>query len=87
LRESCVHGTRTVAGDARDVVILLGDSALGSEKSSFRVGTPHGGTADGGSSRDQPGGLADLYGLGAPFCAELIEEAAGMGLHRVFAEE
>ena len=39
------------------------------------------------ASRDQPGGLADLHGLGAALCSELIKQAARMGLHRVFADE
>ena len=39
------------------------------------------------ASRDQPGGLADLRGLGEPLGAELIKQPARMGLHRVFADE
>src|ERR1700680_3633343 len=38
-------------------------------------------------SRDQPGGLAELHGLGAPLGAELIKQAARMGLDRVFADK
>src|SRR5947207_2083165 len=38
-------------------------------------------------SRNQPRGLADLCGLGASLGAELIEQAAGVGLHRVFTHE
>lgn len=41
----------------------------------------------GEKSRDDPGGLADLHGLGTAFCAELIKEPAGMGLHGIFADE
>src|ERR1700690_872281 len=39
------------------------------------------------ASRNQPGGLANLHGLGAPPGAEFVKQAAGMGLHRVFADE
>ena len=39
------------------------------------------------TSRDQPGGLAELHGLSAPLCAKLVKEPARMGLHRVFADE
>src|SRR5437899_4848578 len=38
-------------------------------------------------SGDQSGFLAELYRLGAPPGSELVEHAAGVGLHRVFADE
>ena len=41
----------------------------------------------GAASRNQPGGLANLHGLCTPPGTELIEQAAGMGLHGVFADE
>lgn len=39
------------------------------------------------ASRDEAGGLGELDSLGAAPRAELIEQAAGMGLHGVFADE
>jgi hypothetical protein len=41
----------------------------------------------GDSSRNHPRALADLYGLGASLGAEPIQQAAGVGLHRVFTHE
>src|SRR5580704_16143531 len=37
--------------------------------------------------RNQPGGLADLHGLGPPLSAELVKQPAGMGLYGVFANK
>src|ERR1700719_3957528 len=48
------------------------------EKSCFRVGE---------GLRNQAGGLGELDCLGAALGAEFVEEAAGMGLHGVFADE
>src|SRR5229473_7130857 len=48
------------------------------EKSCFRVGE---------GLRNEAAGLGDLDGLGAALGAEFVEEAAGMGLHGVFADE
>src|SRR5258708_12345566 len=77
-REICVHVNRTVAGKALAVVILSGDSLTGSGKSSFWVAIFHG---------ISPADSADLNGLCAPLCAELIEQPARMGLDSVFPAE
>ena len=40
-----------------------------------------------GDSRDQPELLANLHGLRPSPCAQLVEQAAGVRLHRIFAHE
>src|SRR5271165_1203733 len=57
--------------------MLSGDFARGIEKSFVWVR----------HSREEAESFADLHGLGAALGAELIKEAAGMGLDRVFADE
>jgi hypothetical protein len=64
--------------DKGGVVTLSGDFVLRREKSCFGMRR---------RSRDQPGGFADLDGLGAALGAKLVKQAAGMGLNGVFAEE
>ena len=64
-------------GAPRIVVIPLGDFAVGAEKLTF----------EGGISGDQARFLPKLHGLGAALGTQLIEQAAGMGLYRILANE